>query len=213
MVSEPSAAAAAAAIEAALIRYYDQEAADRAERAVDPQRAEARASFVDRLSADVPPRPLLEVGIGPGRDAATFVSCGIVTVGVDLSWEHARRATSLGAGVAVGSVRALPFAGGSFDALWSMSTLMHVPDVAIEGALAELRRVLAPGARAAIGVWGGPDVEHHSDADRYDPPRFFSRRSDERWRSLLGRRLGEVESFEAWPGDDEFWYQWAVVRC
>ena len=197
-------------IEVALARYYDQESADRAERAVDPPRVVARSSFVERLVGEGR-RSLLEVGIGPGRDAATFVESGLATVGVDLSVEHARRATALGAGVAVGSVRSLPFAAGAFDALWTMSTLMHVPDVAIESALDELRRVLAPGAVAAVGVWGGPDLEHSSEADRYDPPRFFSRRSDARWQSLLAR-VGDIESYERWTGDDDqFWYQWAVL--
>lgn len=202
-------------IEVALAKYYDQEAADRAERAVDAPRVAARSAFVDRLREEgrARHRPLLEIGIGPGRDAGTFVAAGLATVGVDLSVEHARMATALGAGVAVASVRSLPFAGGAFDALWSMSTLMHVPDVAIEGALDEVRRVLAPGGRCAIGVWGGPDVEHSSDVDRYDPPRFFSRRSDDRWRSLLARRVGDVESYERWTGDDdEIWYQFAVLR-
>jgi SAM-dependent methyltransferase len=93
-----------------------------------------------------------------------------------------------------------------------MSTLMHVPNEAIAGALAELRRVLAPGALAAVGVWGGPDVEHHSDIDVLDPPRFFSRRSDDRWRSLLAT-LGSIEEFATRGRDGSaFWYQWAVVR-
>jgi hypothetical protein len=69
-----------------------------------------------------------------------------------------------------------------------------------------------PGAPAAIGVWGGPDVEHRSEIDTYDPPRFFSRRSDERWRSLLAT-VGQVEEYETWAGgNSDFWYQWAVVR-
>ena len=205
-------ASEAAAIEEALRRYYDQESAERAERAVDPRRVEARTVFVDRLVSEGR-RTVLEIGIGPGRDAATFVAAAITTVGVDLSAEHARRATALGATVAVGSVRALPFADATFDALWTMSTLMHVPDSAIEASLDEVRRVLRPGAVAAVGVWGGPDVEHHSDVDHYDPPRFFSRRSDDRWRARLAAHVGDVEVFEAWTGDDDaFWYQWAIVR-
>ena len=207
MTQEPP---SASAIEAELVRYYDQESAERADRAIDPPRVEARTGFLARVVAEGR-RSLLEIGIGPGRDAAAFVAAGIATVGVDLSSEHARRARALGASVTVGSVRALPFADGAFDALWTMSTLMHVPDVAIAAALSELRRVLAPGAVGAIGVWGGRDLEHRSDVDRYDPPRFFSRRSDDRWRALLAT-IGEVEAFEAWPGDDDFWYQWAVVR-
>lgn len=200
------------AIEAQLRRYYDQESAERAERAVDPRRVDARTAFVERLASE-DRRTVLEIGTGPGRDAATFVAAGFATIGVDLSWEHARRATALGAAVAVASVRALPFPDATFDGLWTMSTLMHVPDSAIDAALDEVGRVLRPGAVAAVGVWGGPDVEHLSDVDRYDPPRFFSRRSDERWRSLLEHRVGAVETFEPWvEHDDAFWYQWAVVR-
>lgn len=110
------------------------------------------------------------------------------------------------------SVRHLPCRRETVDVVWSMSTLMHVPDSAIEGSLDEVRRVLAPGGRAVIGVWGGRDVEEHSDKDAATgrPPRLFARRSDERWRTMLGR-IGAVETFETWDDGDDFAYQWAVV--
>ena len=197
-------------VERDLAAYYEQEAAERAGRALDPRRVAARAAFLARLGGRT--GRLLEVGIGPGRDAAAFVAGGVRVVGVDLSVEHARRARSAGAAAAVATVRCLPFDDGTFSALWSMSTLMHVPNEAIADALAELRRVLAPGALAAIGGWGGPDVEHRSDIDVLAPPRFFSRRSDDRWRSLLAT-LGSIEEFATWGRDGNgFWYQWAVVR-
>lgn len=198
------------AVERALAAYYEQEAGDRARRPLDPQRAEARTRFIRRL--DGARRRVLEVGVGPGRDAASFVAEGVPVVGVDLSVEHAQLAGSTGVHAVVATVRRLPFANRAFGALWTMSTLMHVPNDAIADALVELRRVLAPGALAAVGVWGGPDVEHHRGIDVFDPPRFFSLRSDERWRSLLST-LGSVEDFEIWGrrGDD-FWYQWAIVR-
>ncbi len=198
-----------AAVESALAAYYEQEAVARAARALDPQRVAARDRFVARIAGGRP--RLLEVGIGPGRDAAAFVAAGIPVAGVDLALDHARRAGTTGAAAVVATVRRLPFADDAFGALWTMSTLMHVPDAAIAGALAELRRVLAPGALAAIGVWGGPDVEHHLDGE-FDPPRFFSRRSEARWRSLLAT-LGSVEDFATWAHRaDDFCYQWAVVR-
>ena len=72
--------------------------------------------------------------------------------------------------------------------------------------------MLAPGALATIGVWGGPDIEARSDNERFDPPRFFSRRSDDRWRTLLGA-IGAIERYETWgEGRDDFWYQFAVLR-
>jgi hypothetical protein len=86
---------------------------------------------------------------------------------------------------------------------------MHVPNAAIAEALGEIRRVLVPGALAAIGVWGGPDVEDHGDTGG---PRLFSRRSEQRWRQMLGL-VGTVEEFENWHPDlDDFGYQWALVR-
>jgi SAM-dependent methyltransferase len=198
------------AVERALAAYYDQEASDRAKRPIDLLRVEARTRFLTRL-AGCRPR-ILEVGVGPGRDAALFVAEGIPAVGVDLSVEHVQLASSMGVHAVVATVRRLPFGNSAFGALWTMSTLMHVPNEAIADALSELRRVLAPGALAVVGVWGGHDVEHHRGIDVFDPPRFFSLRSDERWRSLLST-LGSVEDFEIWGrrGND-FWYQWAIVR-
>lgn len=116
-------------------------------------------------------------------------------------------------GQVLASARYLPFLDDSFDAMWSMSTLMHVPNSAIREALHEARRVLAPGAVAAIGVWGGPDVEDYGDRRECGGHRrLFSRRSDDTWRQLLDL-LGEVTNFETWnQDDDDFWYQWSLLR-
>ena len=74
-------------------------------------------------------------------------------------------------------------------------------------------------AVVAIGVWGGPDIEHFSDSP-VGPPggprRLFSRRSEARWRSLL-TTVGCINDFEAWVGegaaDDAFHYHLALVTA
>ncbi len=53
-----------------------------------------------------------------------------------------------------GDAQAMPFADHSFDAATCGFGLMHVPDQ--EKALAELRRVLRPGAPFAFTVWAPP---------------------------------------------------------
>jgi SAM-dependent methyltransferase len=50
---------------------------------------------------------------------------------------------------------ALPFADASFDVVLCQQGLQFVPDRA--AALAELRRVLAPGGRILVSVWRGPE--------------------------------------------------------
>ena len=197
-------------VEIDLAAYYDQEADFRAKQPLNAERLTARDEFASRLVQGTD--RLLEIGTGAGRDTGFFVERGISTFGIDLSFAQLGHAAARGASVVLASVRHIHFPDEHFDAVWTMSTLMHVPDTAIESALAELRRVLSPGATAAIGVWGGPDVEELSHGERYTPARLFSRRSDERWKSLLSS-LGRVEEFQTWGhGLDEFWYQWAVVR-
>ena len=196
-------------LEADLTAYYDQEALVRSQRPLADERLTARAQFVDQL----PPGAdrLLEIGPGAGRDMEFFLHRRLWTCGVDLSFMQLKHAVSRGGIGAIGSVRQLPFPDECFAAAWSMSTLMHIPDATVEEALVELHRVLAPHALAAIGVWGGPDVEGLAVDEAYDPPRLFSRRSDDRWRSLLGN-VGEIEEFRTWGHQVDIWYQWAIVR-
>ena len=85
-----------------------------------------------------------------------------------------------------------------------MSTLLHVADADLDTALAEIVRVLRPGAPLAVGLWGGRNIEERS-------PRFFSFRSDENVRAALGRH-GAVERWETWESASDLHYQFAVVR-
>ncbi len=199
-------------VEAALATYYDQEGDERLSWPVDPHRLAARDGFLESLPSGAK-GCILEIGSGPGRDATAFVEAGHDYIAIDLCIEHLRRCRTTGALVALASVRGLPFPSASFDAVWTMSTLMHVPDSAINLALSEVSRVLKPGGVAAVGVWGGPDVEDHSidDRRRGREPRLFSRRSNDRWRSML-TAIGTVEVFKNWGDDDDFFYQWALVR-
>lgn len=93
-----------------------------------------------------------------------------------------------------------------------MSTLLHVADADLDAALAEVVRVLRPGAPLAVGLWGGEKTIEgpHGDAT-HGPARFFSFRTDERVRAVLGR-YGTVEQWTTWPGARAMHYQFAVVR-
>ena len=197
-------------IEAELAAYYDHEAEDRARRPLSGRRLDALRRFLAEIDTSL---PVLEVGTGTGRDVSEFVARGLVVFGVDLSLEQARHAQASGARQVLASARHLPFRDDGFSTLWSMSTLMHVPNSAIRETLVEVRRVLAPGAIAAIGVWGGPDTEDYGEFKGHlGHRRLFSRRSDETWRRLL-RLVGEPHIYETWNDDgDDFWYQYAALR-
>jgi SAM-dependent methyltransferase len=201
-------------LRADLARYYDQSAAERADRVLPDERIARRVWFVARLR-EVGRRRLLEVGTGPGIDAAAFQAAGFDVAGVDLSPAHVELARAAGIDAHVAAAQELPFASGSFDALWSMSVLMHMPDPDLDAALAEFARVLRPGGLAAFGMWGGDGTEGANPDDTLDPPRYFNWRTDEAMSAAIGRHA-RLEAFEAWPvkgaSGRTFRYQWAVAR-
>lgn len=108
-----------------------------------------------RRHAGDPALPLLDAGCGTGgllrRLAAALP--GRPLAGVDVAEAAVFRARRKvpGAQVAVGSIAALPFAGASFGAAVSCDVLCHRL-VDERAALAELRRVLAPGGVLVLNL-------------------------------------------------------------
>lgn len=136
-----------------LIEYYGNEVRARAERDLPDKRVARRTAYLQQVDREGR-RSLLEIGCGPGRDAQAIVSAGFGYTGVDLAPASVDVCRSHGLDARVASVLALPFDDATFDAGWTMSTLLHIADDDLDQALSEIIRVLRPGAPLAIGLWG-----------------------------------------------------------
>jgi SAM-dependent methyltransferase len=93
-------------------------------------------------------RRVLEVGTGEGQVArAVAAAAREGVVGVDLSANQIREAAARGGGPAFvrGGADGLPFAAGSFDAVVACLVFEHID--AVDAAIGEVARVLAPGGR------------------------------------------------------------------
>lgn len=104
-----------------------------------------------------PGNAVLDVCCGPGTVAGAAAARGAEARGVDLSERFvaiARRRYA-GARFEVGDAEALPFADGAFDAVVSGYGIIHLPRPA--AALREMTRLLRPGGRLAVSVWGPPE--------------------------------------------------------
>ena len=96
--------------------------------------------------AEVRPARVLEVGCGPGEAAERIGhELGAEVVAVDASERMVELARGRGVDARVGDVQALPFGDGAFDCALAAWVLFHAAD--LDGALAELARVLRPGGR------------------------------------------------------------------
>lgn len=106
---------------------------------------------------------VLDLGCGPGHDAAKLAARGLRVTGYDAATvllREAREHSSLAGRLVQGDARLLPFAAASFDAVWSCASLLHVPKRDIGQALMQVFRVLKPGGVffTSMSEGGEPDA-------------------------------------------------------
>jgi SAM-dependent methyltransferase len=100
---------------------------------------------------------VLEAGCGIATDGVQFARAGARYTGIDFSPTAVRLARQrfemqdLPGRFAQGSIVELPFDDASFDLVYSMGVIHHLPDT--ERAVSEFHRVLRPGGRAIVMVY------------------------------------------------------------
>lgn len=104
---------------------------------------------------------ILDAGCGTGRDLALFRAAGHRVTGLDPSAEM-RRITRERLGLCL-PLRGEPLQAfrdpeGSWDAIWAMASLLHIPMGQQEDVLARLYKSLAPGGRI-YACWKAPSPD------------------------------------------------------
>jgi ubiquinone/menaquinone biosynthesis C-methylase UbiE len=148
----------------------------------------------EQLLRSLPARPrILDVGCGPGRDMAWFEARGASMTGIDISSEMlARAATKTRGRLVEMDMRSISSADASFDAVWAIASLLHIPKAEAAGVLGEFRRVVAPEGLVAISVKHGSGEGWESPA--LGPERFFAYYELEELVALLAEADLAVES-------------------
>jgi SAM-dependent methyltransferase len=141
--------------------------------------------------ASVAPASILEVGCGTGAFAARLVSehPGATLIATDQSIRMAELTRERGVDGRVADVMDLPFGDATFDVVVAMWILYHVPD--LQGALAQVRRVLRPGGLFVAATNGD---EHLADLlGEAGGDRLITQFSLENGRAALATQFEHVE--------------------
>ena len=179
--------------------FYDAAVKERDAMAKQQFKLDERAVFLDRLLV-AEARSLLEIGAGTGQDSVFFADAGLDVTAVDLSPEMVRKCQEKGLTAAVRDVKHLDFPSESFDAVFTLNCLLHVPNADLPEALSAIRTVLRPGGLLFVGLWGGESVEGVRPEDQ----RFFSFRTDEELFGYLSRSFEVVEFHTIEDGGHHF---------
>ncbi len=201
-------------IKRALRATYDTYSAERDKAGEPDWRLPIRRQFLDEIQARNL-RSLLEIGAGPGHTAKWFADQGIAVVAIDLAPENVARCRAKGLTAYHRDFYDLGFRLESFEAIWAMNCLLHVPNSELGVVLEGIRDVVAVGGLFFLGLWGGLDDEGLYADDTYDPPRFYSLRTDDSIRRMVGEVFA-VENFSTLEveanGDERLHMQFVVAR-
>jgi SAM-dependent methyltransferase len=137
-----------------LKKAYDLKADERNATPVQDWKIPERASFLSLLKKENK-RTLLEIGPGPGKDSKFFMDNGLQVVCIDLSPEMIKLCKQKGLTAYVMDMTDLTFPPNSFDAVYTVNSLLHLTKAELPAVLRRISLILKPtGLFYMGGVWG-----------------------------------------------------------
>ena len=178
-----------------LRQAYDRSAAKRDAAGLPAWKIAERADFLALLQSEGK-QTLLEIGAGPGHFAAYFRDQGLDVTCTDLSPEMVRLCRDKGLTAHVMDFLHLDYPPASFDAVFALNCLLHVPSADLPRVLAAIHQVLRPDGLFFYGVYGGWAFEGIWPEDEHEPKRYFVFYPDDELRRRVAG-LFDIVSFRS----------------
>jgi SAM-dependent methyltransferase len=138
-------------------------------------------SLAEQLLTRLPRRArVLDLGCGAGRDTRRLLNEGYRAIGLDYAPTLLQIAAQASAGKLVDAdLRCLPFKCGSFDAVWAVASLLHIPKRDIAGVLAGVAQIVERDGLLFTSMKRGVGEELDGEG------RFFAFYSENEWLQYL----------------------------
>lgn len=148
---------------------------------------------------NLPGKRILDLGSGPGWHGLFFKESGLDPVCFDISPEMIKLCKKKGLKAELGDIEDLKFKNDSFDGVWAVSSLLHVPKTKIPDVLAKLNKILKPNGLLFVGVKEGKGEELFESEKYPGVKRFFSYFNQEEMRDLLKPYFEVIRESKANP--------------
>ncbi len=183
------------------IKAYEHSAEEYTAKHMDINIIKTEADFfLDKVEGD----RILDAGCGPGRDLKYFSDLGYRSTGIDLMSEfvHIAMINSPDSTVYFGDMRNMDdvFADDSFDGLWSMASMLHLPREPVDEAAMTMReysRVLRAGGTMFLSVMKGDGPDPLPASPKYgDHSKYFYSYGEKELQELVESAGFYVDDFE-----------------
>jgi ubiquinone/menaquinone biosynthesis C-methylase UbiE len=158
---------------------------------------------LSRFESILPGKRVLDAGCGPGRDVEYFMEDGLNVIGVDLSLgqiKEAKKRVPKGE-FKKSDFRKMSFKDASFDGVWSVTSLIHLPKTEVEKSLKEFNRVLDKKGVLYLSVKQGEGSEIVKKEKYNNEPRivyFYEQVEMEELVRAAGFKILGSESNDVW---------------
>ena len=194
-----------------LILSYNRQAENRNKGGIEDWKIKERGDFLQLLKSEQK-ESLLEIGAGHGRDSKFFQENGFQVTCIDLSPEMVRLCQEKGLNAHLMDMMDLDFPDASFDAVYALNSLLHLPKPELPMVFQTIKRVLKPEGLFFLGVYGGTDFEGIWEKDSYDPKRYFSFYSDEKLKQIVTDHFKLLSFKRVNPGEGDLHFQSFTLR-
>jgi SAM-dependent methyltransferase len=195
---------------ATLRKSYNREKAEQRDQTQkEAWKVTERQHFLSLLQKEHKTR-LLEIGAGTGNDSLFFQDHGMEVVSTDLSPAMVEHCQAKGLNAYVMDFLSLDFPSGSFDAIYALNCLLHVPTHDLPTVLHKLQELLHQNGLFFLGVYGGFEQEGPHENDWHIPPRFFSHHTDE-FMLQATTPFFDIVSFKAIPLEENKWHFQSII--
>lgn len=161
-------------IKTSLAASYNNAKSSRDEKDIVPWKMKEINRVLSSLPEDFNGYSLLDLGSGSGLYGDYFSKKSMDVTCIDLSSSMIELCEEKGLHAKVMDFYNLEFGKESFDVVWSLNTLLHVPKCSMEKILQGVHRILKSDGVFYLGLYGGDNFEGIWDMDFYEPKRFFS---------------------------------------
>ncbi len=157
----------------ALVKTYEKYAHERTSHSPDEFKVQERSEFLKFLKSEGR-ETLLEIGCGHGRDAQFFQSQGLRVFALDNTPTMVKLTEEKGVPAQVLDCYDLDEINETFDAVYTMNCLLHIPKRDFDQVLRLISNRLNESGIMYLGLWGDENFEGIWEKDKYEPKRFFS---------------------------------------